>query len=510
MKLPTIYLFLLFLLPFSACESLQELETIDGIRQEAAYAFPLVNTDLRLADFLDAYRQNGVLETTQDGLLSFSYRQEVFSKSGQLLLEEIARVFPTSIPVPQNNTVIPAGVGGSIRFDQLDISAGKLGYSFASSSRKPVAVELTFPHIRSGDAALKFSHTLPAWSGTGAFPTYTNASAPVDLSGYRIVTPEGAFAIQYLATDTDGGSVTLDNFTVSFGNMVFSLAQGYFGQLLLAGENGRLAIDFFENKVSGGVVFEAPRIELIADNSIGFPSRVGFDRFDVIGADGSVKPLESALTNGGVAIAYPGTVGESASSSVSIDPDNSNIAALLEGKPVAIDYSVNALLNPDANTAIRGFVSDTGRYRMMMELSLPLFGRVTDLVAQDTLDLDPASFSDFDEANFKLVTDNGLPLGLSLQGYFVDDNYRVLATLLDNALPVVAAAPVDAGGVALGRYSQTTLIPFGPDKFSAIKSATQLILVAGFSSANDGQAVKVFDHQDLNIRMGVILIKSNQ
>lgn len=507
MKLRVIYFFLL-LVPSFACEALQELETIDAVRHEAAYAFPLVNTDLRLEDFLDAYRQNGTLEMAEDGLLSFSYREEVFSQSGKDLLEEISAGFPKLIPVPEKITVLPAGLAGGIVFDRLDIAAGKLGYSFASAQRKPVTVVIRFPNIESGGQVLQFSHTLPAWSGTGAFPVHS--ATPFDLSGYRILTPDGQFAIQYTATDADGVEVPLENFIVSFQDLIFSLAQGYLGQLLLQGDSGRLELDFFENRLNGEIAFASPRISLIADNGIGLPSRIGFDRFDVIGSDGTVKRLESQLTDGGVEVAYPLTIGTTANSSFVIDAENSNLAALLEGSPVAVDYSMNALINPSGDTNIRGFVSDTGDYKLAMELSLPFFGSLTDFVARDTLDMDFSAFSDFDRADFKLVTDNALPLALTLQGYFVDDSYRVLAALLDNPLPVVMAAPVDPGGVTTGRSSQTTLIPFDPEKFSAIQSATRLILVATFSSANDGQAVKIFDHQDLAIRMGVILSKFNQ
>lgn len=510
MKSLLIHISLVCLLCLPSCEALQDLEAIEEITFGASYAFPVINSTLTLEDFLQTYREDATLTADESGLLQFDYEEEVFSRSGKTILAEIATNFPQTIPVPLPLTELPAGTINGVSFERLDMASGTLGYSFASAHNKSLQIEIVFPELQKDGEVLRLSHELPAWSGTGVKPSVSTGTNPIDLSGYRLLTPAGKFSIRYTAIDPDGTSVVLENFLLGFQSPVFSLAQGYLGQFPVSGTGDRLSLDFFKNKLNGEVRFEAPLVSLISENGIGLPSRIQINRFDVLTTAGETLSLQSTLAQQDFDVPYPAMEGSIAEGRFTLDRNNSNVADLLSSGPVAIDYDIEALVNPDEDTGISGFVSEEANYRLSMDVSLPFFGSLSDFSARDTTEIDPETFSEFDEAEFKVVTDNGLPLGVMVQGYFVDDNFRIVNTLFDASLALARAAPVDGSGQTTGRNEQVNFVSFDKEKLDSIETATRLILVATFASAEAGNVpVKIFDYQDLGIRMGVILTKNN-
>jgi hypothetical protein len=144
-------------------------------------------------------------------------------------------------------------------------------------------------------------------------------------------------------------------------------------------------------------------------------------------------------------------------------------------------------------------------------VELPLFGRASDFVASDTFDLDFTTYEDVDNAEFKLVADNRLPLNVDIQGYFLDEGGVVLDSLLDERERVVAAAPVDQAGIASGTVQKITYAPFEGDRFDRIRGATRLLLSASFSTVQGGEvSVRPLAEQDVRIRLGVKLGVSRQ
>ncbi len=512
MKTLLIYFSLFFLFFFSSCEAFQELENIEDVSVESSWALPLVNSTVALEDFLQSYQEDASLLVDDEGLLYFEYDQELFSQSGKSLLDQLAASFPTAIPVLLPDMELPAGIPGGVAFDLLDLKAGKLSFGFSSAHDKPLSIDLVFPELQKEGEALRFSTlSLPAWDGAGTKPSYSNASTPMALEGYQMLTPEGKFSIRYTAIDADGTEVLLENFVVNFQDLGFSKAQGYFGQVSLEGGEGELALEFFRDRLNGGAIsFATPSVTLVSDNSLGLPSRVQVNRFDVLTTEGVTLSLESDLTGQDLDIPYPAlaAMGSAVAGTFRLDHLNSNLPELLSSRPVAIHYDITALANPDADTGIRGFLTDSSNLNLSMEVSLPFHGSLADFSARDTIEIDPGSFDAFDEASFKLVTDNTLPLELTLQGYFVDDNFNVLNTLLEEPLALVKAAEVDDNGLSTGTNTTITELAYNQEKFESIKPATRLILELTFATADAGsRAVKVYNYQDVGIRMGAILTK---
>ena len=136
-------------------------------------------------------------------------------------------------------------------------------------------------------------------------------------------------------------------------------------------------------------------------------------------------------------------VGEERVTRFSMNKDNSNIVEVLGSSPVALDYDVDAITNPDNDDAIRGFMTDSSRYVANVEVELPIYGRASGFAAIDTFDIDFSDFQDIKEVEFKLITKNDLPLEVGMELYFEDQAGKVVDSLFTGITPVLAPAPVD-------------------------------------------------------------------
>ncbi len=234
---------------------------------------------------------------------------------------------------------------------------------------------------------------------------------------------------------------------------------------------------------------------------------------NVLTVRNEILPLESPFVTNGIDFPYPAMneIRQVKTSSFAFTKDNSNIATILGAGPVAVDYDVDAITNPNSNTEIRGFITDSSFYKIRLEVELPLYGRASGFETTDTFDVNFSSYEDVDAVVFKLVVDNELPLEVDVQAYLADEQYNVIDSLFEPRQVVVEGAPVNAQGVASGSKQRIVQVPISETRFSAIKNQVRYVLLsAGFSTNNQGKTtVRVLATQDVRIRLGANLIVKN-
>lgn len=510
-KLYGLFAFITLLL-FS-CNQFEELDELDGAKYNAEYAVPIIDTRLSLQDLLEDFEQNATLVVNNDGSLTFRYRDTVTTKTSDDIFNSINKSLPSFIPVLSQNMALPFSSPNGLQIDRLDLKAGKLTYYFENRNSEAVSVKITFPQTTKNGVPLTYQLALPAYSGSGNPPISTNLVAPTDLSGYKIETLNDSVYIQYEALTPTGNRVNLSNFGIGLQNLALTYAEGYFGNFLYEGTRDTLEIDFFDNWVRGDVYFENPRITLHVENSFGIPTRARINTLNVVTVKGQVLKLESPFVTNGIDFPYPAMneVGQVKRSSFSFTKENSNIDKILGEGPVAIDYDVDAVTNADNNPNIRGFIAENSFYSAIIEAELPLYGRASGFAVRDTIDLDFESFEEADAVEFKLVVDNGIPLDVAVQGYFVDANNVVIDSLLAAPQTLVQGAPVGANGVATGVQQKITFIPIDAARFARIRDRSRrLWLNAAFSTLNNGTtSVRVLNNQEVRIRLGAKLSVQN-
>ncbi|HKK78947.1 MAG TPA: hypothetical protein VJ933_04930 [Phaeodactylibacter sp.] len=501
----------LLLLSLWSCQKLEDFEAVDGVKYDASYALPIANTRLSIKDVLENTGELSTLRIDENGLITFEYRGDVISQNSDTLFAAINESLEGSaIPLFSKRFALPLETNEGTSFDRLVFEQGKLSWGFQNPHPEPVEVTLTLPDVYSPNGeVLRLTGSAPAYSGTGDEPIYTTILNPKDLSGYAVVTPPGVDSIfvEYELIRQGVGPDTVSFGALTLNDLSFSYMEGFFGTEVQASGVDTIIIDFFDDWVKGDIYFADPTVTFKVRNSFGIPTRSRVNLFNVFTVRGDILPLESQLVETGIDFAFPGPgeVGQTIVADYVFDKSNSNIDSILGAGPLAIEYDVDAVTHPDGDTDLRGFLTDSSFYEVFIEVDLPLYGNAIDFVARDTLSVGLGDLKEVNRAEFKLVAYNDLPLDVVVQGYFLDGEGMVLDSLFDTSRLVIAGAPADTEGFSTGIGEETTFIDFPEGRFASIKPTQQLILVASFTTVNNGQqSVRLLADQGVDLRLGAI------
>ncbi|MEM1218263.1 MAG: hypothetical protein AAGH79_05105 [Bacteroidota bacterium] len=496
---------LLLLSMLWGCTNIGDLEGLSA-ETDPEFAIPLINTEASLESLLENFDDYTFLDVDQEGVILLRYKGDVVTRTSEDIFANIETALSAAFPVTDTVWSLPFTTPDGIEMDYVELKSGELNYTFQSPHEENVTVQVRFPQVLDPNGnMLQFSHVC-LYQGTTPvfpFPPITN----VDLTGHSLVANEdGNLNIEYEAIRTDGTRDTLINFFVTLNDVEFSYAEGYFGNQMHDGERDTINIEFFENWTRGDVFFTDPKITIQVINSFGVPTRSIVNVFDVYTVDGEVLSLNNADLTNGIDFEYPelDEVGIEKVTSYTFTAQNSNIDTVLGSGPIAIDYDVDAITNPDGNEAIRGFMTDESRYTVSVEVELPIYGQATGFAALDTFEVDFTQFDRVEEVEFKLIAENELPLDIGLQLYFMNEEGSLVDSLLTDAQQVIEAAPVNANSIATEIQRSERIIPFDAARFDAIKNSSFIVLNAAFSTFNEGNVpVKVLADQGVGLKMGM-------
>ncbi len=495
---------LLLVLVWDACTDLSELERIqsDGAPE---YAFALFHGEVSIRQFLESFDDTGLLIIEPDGTLTIRYRGNTIYRTTKDALAPALALLQLPIPVTDTLFELPFRYDDILEVDSARFKGGTLTYFFNNAHPDTVVVTVTFPQLQKDGQPLVLTHSLPPANGTPVplFPT-----PQVDLSGYTLAPDaDGKMWLRYEARRQPSMmSDTLSDFYLLMQNVAFSYIQGYLGNYLYDGARDTIEIEFLENWRRGEVYFADPRVYLYVENSFGLPTRSVVNVFDVYTLDGQVLQLTSPLfQNGGLDFVYPSLdeVGQVKTQTIVLDKSNSNIAEILGANPLAVDYDIDALTNPDTITAIRGFLTDSSYYRFQVEVELPVYGQARQFEVLDTFPIDMGSFAQVQQATIKLWVQNELPIGVEAQVY-VADAQGITDSLFDAPTFLIPAAAVNSNGFPDGARTETLYIDLLGNRLQHLLASTHLILKATFSTTQDGQVpVRMEFDNKVEIRAGI-------
>lgn len=403
---------------------------------------------------------------------------------------------------------LPFTTPEGIEMDYVELKSGLLYYAFESWHEDDMTVKIRFPQVfkPNGDI-LEFNNFVHY---SGSLPVQTVMLIPYNLQGHTLIADsEGNLRIEYIALHSNGERDTLTNFNIVLSNVEFSYAEGYFGNQLHDSKRDTINIEFFESWTKGDVYFEDPKIYVRVFNSFGVPTRSIVNVFDITTADGNILPLQSDAIDNGIDFDYPklpDEVGQTRITEFSFTKDNSNIDVVLGSKPVALDYDVDAITNPDNETAIRGFITDSSRYTVSVEVELPIYGRSSSYIVVDTVDVDFSSYENVEEMEFKVFAENFLPLNVGMQAYMYDESGALVDSLFTGLQTLIPAAPVDDEGEVLHPAKQVLYVPVAGARLENLRKTKRILLNAAFSTFDNGsKSVKVYADQHVNIGVGLKL-----
>lgn len=509
MKRLTLLFFVAVSALLTACQSFNDLEGLEDADYDAEYAIPLLNTELSLREALENFQDLAVITIDPDGLIHFTYSGDVLTQNSDTIFKKINESLSgVPIPITAKRMALPLELPDGFDFDRLVFKSGEFIYGFQHAHPDPVQFTITLPQVTKNGQPLSFTASLPGYSGSGQLPVYSNIFFPFQLDGYEAAPDPltDSVYVEYELIRSNGQPDTAQ-VAITFRDLAFSYMEGFLGVQRHEGGRDTIIIDFFDNWVTGDIYFADPTVVFNIENSFGIPTQSDVKVFKVLTVRGETLNLESPYVESGIDFPYPsiGEVGVIKRQQFVFNKDNSNIDVILGAGPVAIDYDVDAVTNPDSNVNIRGFITDSSYYKVRVDVDLPLYGRSVNFLARDTFELDFGDFQQMYKAEFKLVTVNSLPLDVAIQGYFLDKDGHVLDSLFQESVRVVEGAPVDSQGNASGAKEDITYVDYPEERFSKVRTAEKLDIVAAFSTINNGQvSVKILESQSVQVKLGAI------
>ncbi len=490
------------------CTDFDELELGEF---NAEYAIPLFTSDLSLNDIIANRADNTELRVDTDGQLTLNYRGSILERGASDIFDFTAQFLPIEITdtvfvISNEDFDIP----GSIEIEFLDLKTGQLSLQYSSDIPEDLIVNVSIPQfVKDGQ------------SYTNSFTSTFDGDLPVsggiigdNLAGYQIQGGDTLITVKYDAILPDGSKIVLPSFGMILTNLEYSYAEGFLGNDIYDIGRDTIEIDFFDNWEQGVVNFEDPQITLTAFNSFGFPLDATFFGFDIIGIGGERLSLESEAINEGVEVNFPGLdqIGETVRTEFTFDRSNSNIIDILAVGPAAVEYEIDGEPNPGDDQSGRGFMTDSSFIEVQLEVELPLNGYTFGFAFRDTFDIDLTNIENVKAAEFKLITESEIPLGLEIEIAFADENFNILEILNpDGGNDFIGAAPVDENGVVNGVAIKETIDSFDSDRFEKIRNAKNILLRTEFSTTNSTvpQLVKFNANQSVKSRMGLKLEVAN-
>ncbi len=485
------------------CSKVDNLNELELAERDAEYALPIFQTSTTIRDILEGLDDSTALEVSEEGLLTLRYKGRFTSRTSQDLFDVLSAFDNIPLPIQDTVSVFPFEVPNQMDIDFAILKQGTVRFGFQSFHDEPVQVEFRLPNLISPTGeAYSYRRSVPANPSTGT----TIVSPLVDFSEYEIHPYNDSLFIEYDCIKPNGDKDTLSNFYLIISGFEASYIEGYLGNDIYELERDTIDIDFFDNWTRGDVFFDDPKLNITVSNSFGFPVRSKANLVEVFTVKGDKLPLRSTYINDGVDFEYPllNEVGETKYTIFAFDRTNSNIDSILGAGPVAIDYDFDALPNPDGDTTIRGFLTDTSAFTVQVEAELPLAGKTNGFAVTDTVDVSLKFYEELKEAEFKLIADNSMPLDLTIQAFFVDADGIVLDSLFQGAAKLVEAAPVDNNGDVVEEKQTITFTTVDVVKYRRIQSAKSIHIRTSFSSYNNGTStVRIRAQQGVEVRMGM-------
>lgn len=478
---------------FSNCK-VNSISDFDTSISNSEWAIPLVDSKKSIKDILKDFDDQATLKIATDGGLTLHYKGDYIAKSSL----DIFSAFQNALfPVLDTAMAAPLKLPKGVLLDYVNIKQGTLEWFFRSPINESLDVTVRIPQI--SKAGVPFQVRLTA--------TPTGVAGSLNLTGWVFTSQNDSLYLYHDARKANGERVNLKNnglFTIK--DFQFSFIKGFMGVDTLDIPRDTIKMDFFDNLKQGEVKFESPKMTLTADNSFGFPVRAFSKIANAISVNGQILNLQSPLING-VDVNYPSLneIGQTKRTIVTLDKNNSNLVNVTSFSPKAIDYDIDGISNPDPSVKTIGFMTDTSAFNLQVELDLPMHLTAKNFILNDTFDIDFSNYSDVKTAELKVITDNGIPMDLSLQGYFATANGTVIDSFYTSATAILKGASVNtATGFPSGVTTTTSTVKVEADKFPRILPAKKLIIRHIFATTNNGAyPVILTASQDVRVRIGV-------
>ena len=504
-------------------------------------AVPAVHSTLTIRDLLNDYDSNEVFVVDQSGFLYLMYHKQVFSLPASDLItvpdqsfadnftgtDFTSQGFPASSPktVVKNYTHNMSLGMTTDAFDSLVIKNGTFSLNVTSTFLHTGSMVITFPTMKLN--GVPYSKTVNVNVNNGTF-SYSNSFT--DLAGYKLDMTNPTFNqipmnLSFTLTNS-GNSVSPSdqaNVAISFSGIQYSMLWGNIGQRAIPVQEDTVNIKIFNNTIDGSIYFMDPKIRLYLHNSFGVPLGATFSDFRIYSSTtGLFNTYAFPPAYNPLLINAPTIPGSSTIQMIQLDTTNfSPIRNIISEFPRYVYLQTTAMSNPPPSSQYN-FIMDTSRFSVDMEVELPMWGRATWWVLQDTLDFDLADYykdsvPDLDNiewVKFHINITNGLPVEVGVQMLLCDSNFVVKGVIFPNANPyntvnfdgmeIIRSGILGQSGKVETPTRKISDFTYQGDSLQYMLDVKKILVRGYVHTTNVGTTnVRFYDEYNIDVKMGV-------
>jgi len=140
-----------------------------------------------------------------------------------------------------------------------------------------------------------------------------------------------------------------------------------------------------------------------------------------------------------------------------------------------------------------------------LRVEIPLDIQLSDIELEQDLGLELTSMDQVESAELILITENGFPLELVLQAYFLDEQGAVQDSLFDGSAQLLSAASVDQNGRVTESSSSTLDIALTAERWYRLQNSAEIRIKAEIATTQAGTVpVKFYDDYNLKVKLGAL------
>jgi hypothetical protein len=457
----------IFLLLFTTCFH-KDFDKSDIERWQPRFAFPLVNASISVADLLSNLGEQGSINANND-LIELYYTKRLLSASGS----DLIKIPDIQISGSGDTLRIEFDFPDGLEANSLLLNQAILDFLLSTTSKNETEVKISIPGAEKDGESFISEIIIPADMGN----QYSNS---LDLGGYNLSLFRNAQGKHYFdliidARDSGTGVKIEIDFEGIIRAILYSYIEGQFKDFNLGQYLDTLNLEIFQNWISGQIIVTKPQINIRTDNSFGFPVSVLLKNFG--GTRGSViRNLEGVIINSNWIPDYPsGRPGQSEADEFIIDDKNSNLSNFLAISPSKIFYAIELDGEIDIDLDIPGFMTDSSRLVVDMDILIPLECRIEEVMLRKTLPLNIAPIEHFTEINFIVDSENAFPHDIALQIYLANNELVVLDSLFESPALIIRSGNTNGIGEVISSVKTKTNVKLSEARLQTIYDSKQII-----------------------------------
>lgn len=199
-------------------------------------------------------------------------------------------------------------------------------------------------------------------------------------------------------------------------------------------------------------------------------------------------------------------IGQTLTGSFTLNNANSNLVAVIKNVPQSFIYKIDSKTNPSGGTH-SNFILDSSRFKVDMEVLLPLWGTAKDFILIDTADfkLEEDLTEEVESATIRTFNSNGFPMDIAMQVYFADSLYNKLDSLVLPYQVILKSATVNPiTGKVTNPTDKIYDVTINHARVAKLKMAKHLLIKAVASTTSGGNTnIKIYSNYKIDVKLGI-------